>query len=133
MRPSASVEAFDDLVLNEKKPVLLGCFHWVTDIEEQERLLESVSQEYGEELKTYLMHEDSMGAFKESLGIEGTPTFIIFEKGKEKNRFLGVADLLRLTDFIAETLPGFREVHGEMSRSTAEMRSEAGKSTGVAI
>jgi thioredoxin-like negative regulator of GroEL len=107
MRPAKCLEAFDSRVLRERKPVLLACLHWGADMEKQVGLLESVSKKCGEGLKTCFLREDSMTAWKDVFGIVGTPTFIILDNGRERGRFLGVADDQSLTDFITSHLPGF--------------------------
>jgi thioredoxin-like negative regulator of GroEL len=101
------MDNFESEVLREKKPVLLACFYWGADVINQIQVLESVSEKYGEGLKTCLIDVDSLAIFQEALGIEGTPTFLIFDGGREKSRMLGQADGETLTAFIRKSLSCF--------------------------
>jgi len=92
-------------VIEEKRPVLLVCSRRYFEFREQTEVLKSVSEKYGKTLKVCMLNEDFIRVFSEKFGIEGTPTFLIFNAGKEINRMLGKADKETLIAFISKTLP----------------------------
>ena len=50
------------------------------------------------------MGQEYILAFKDKLGIEGAPTFLIFYEGREKDRMLGYADMETLMAFVSKKL-----------------------------
>jgi len=98
------LDNFQKEVLEESRPVLVLCMHWNSEFQEQIDIIECMCRTYGERLKTCLMDEELIGAFKEKFDIKGTPTFMIFNGGKEKGRMLGKTDLKGLDDFLSRTL-----------------------------
>ena len=95
---------FIDEVLSAGKPVLLLCMPRDDDFPEQLKLMEDIAAHHRTWLKVGFLAEAFTEYFKNKFDIPGTPTFLIFLKGKEKNRMLGLADSRTLGSFIAETL-----------------------------
>jgi hypothetical protein len=89
-----------EVLEREKQRVLVACFHWDGAMIEEMTILNSVSLHSVESLKTYVVDEDAMYAFREAFSIEGTPTFLLFEGGEERGRMLGHADIETLSAFI---------------------------------
>ncbi len=102
---SIESDDFESEIIEEKKPVLMAHLSRSHEDEDQKKILRSVSREYGETLKVFLSEEDSIGAFRR-FGIDGTPAFIIFHKGKAKGRMLGKADRSTLRSIISGILSG---------------------------
>ncbi len=95
----------------EKRPVLLAWVHQGFGSKEQVNVLEDLSKEYGDAMKVCLLDEVFVEAHK-ALEIKGSPTFIVFNEGKEKGRMLGKADIASLSSFVSRTLPNFRDDKG---------------------
>jgi len=95
---------FEDEVLSADVPVLLLYMSRDDDFPSQSQLIEDIAQQYRSWLKTGLLAETFNEYFKDMLDVHGTPTFLIYLNGKEKNRMLGLADFQSLDHFIRETL-----------------------------
>lgn len=95
---------FTEEVLQADQPFLLLCMPRDDDLPGQRKLMEDASKHYGPQLKTGMLTEEFTDCFKKRFDIHGTPTFLIFWKGSEKNRMLGLADLRTLECFIRETI-----------------------------
>ena len=108
---SVGVYNFEAEVIRERRPVFLACFDLNTKFEKRKEVINSISKIYGEALKICLLEEEFIGAFKERFNIHGTPTFLIFLEGKEKDRMLGQADQETLKSFIAQSLPDLADKH----------------------
>lgn len=95
----------DEELVKEKRPVLLACVHPDESYKEQMKTLEIVSEIFGGALKICVVTSDSIQAVYRTYGIEGTPTFLILNSGREKDRLLGQADSKALTAFIRRIMP----------------------------
>jgi thioredoxin-like negative regulator of GroEL len=95
---------FEREVVAEKKPVLLLCMSWGEEFPKQLKVMEDIARKYSEELKVVLLEEEFIEAFKKNFGILGTPTFLILVEGKERRRWLGLADQKTLTDLISHSI-----------------------------
>jgi len=91
---------FADEVLLHPGPILLLCMPRGDDFSFQMRLLEDIAARRGPDLTVGLLAEEFIENFKKKLDIPGTPTFLIFSAGKEKNRMLGLADAQALDNFV---------------------------------
>jgi len=100
---------FETEIIEERKPVFLACVDQNAKFEKQKEVINRISKIYGEALKVCLLEEGFIGTFRDRFNIHGTPTFLIFVEGKEKERILGQADQETLKSFIAQSLPGFRD------------------------
>lgn len=96
---------FEKEVVQERQPVLLLCMFWNSGFHKQMGIIERISNIYEEELKVCLLEEEFIGAFRQRFGVIGTPTFLIFVAGSEKERLLGHADQESLANFLSRTLP----------------------------
>ena len=93
-------ENFEREVVTEKKPVLLLCMPRGEEFPNQLKVIENIARKYSEELKVGLLQEEFIEAFKKNYEILGTPTFLILAEGKERRRWLGLADQETITDLI---------------------------------
>lgn len=93
-------ENFEREVIAEKRPVLVLCMFRDVEFAGQLEILETIAQQYGQDLKIGFLEEEFIEAFKFNYNILGTPTFLILKNGKEKKRLLGLTDLKTLTEFI---------------------------------
>lgn len=96
---------FKSEVKDEKHAVLLACIHWGGGMKQQLELLKNVWDKYDEELKVCLMEEIQGRAVMEQLKIVGTPTYLIFKGGQEKDRIIGNVDTRTLMTFLNKNLP----------------------------
>ncbi len=97
-------ENFKKEVIEEEKPVLMLCILRSTGFYEQIDVLKNISMDNSEMLKGCMLEEEFVRAFSKKFRIRGTPTFLLFNKGKENGRMLGHADLESLTEFVSQTL-----------------------------
>jgi hypothetical protein len=95
---------FMDEVLSAGKPVLLLCMPRDDDFPIQLKLMEDIAVNHSLWLKVGLLAEAFTESFKQKFGIDGTPTFLIFFEGQEKNRMLGLADCRTLESFVLGTV-----------------------------
>lgn len=101
------LDQFETKVMKEKKPVLLACMDQGIGFYDQIRVLEGIQMSHGQNLRVFILYQDSLEAFADTFEMEGTPTFFLFEKGKIVNRFLGKAKLEDLDRFLFPALfPG---------------------------
>ena len=97
-------ENFQRLVLEEPSPVLLAWMRMEADNVRQKKMLAKLSGHYGEGLKVRLVEQGMTESFRERFDIRGTPTYLLFDNGVEKQRLLGEADEPTLVDFIRNNL-----------------------------
>ena len=102
---SIGLENFENDVLEEDRAVLLLCMYRDTEFQRQIEIIEALHKIYAAKLKTCVLKEEFIEVFMERYSIKGTPTFLIFIGGREKNRMLGQSSLETLKDFLSETLP----------------------------
>ena len=98
---------FNTDILLKKMPVLLAFIRRDYDYKQQTKILDNIAKKHGKKLEIYLFDETSAGLFVK-FGIEGSPAFIIFHKGQEKNRMLGKADNDSLSAFVSSSLKNFK-------------------------
>ncbi len=94
-------------VLEEGKPTLLMCMGRVYGFYEQIEVVKSISRINNRILKVCILEEEFIKAFMKKFKVSGTPTFFIFNKGKENGRMLGCRDKESLTAFLSQTLNSF--------------------------
>ena len=89
-----SPEYFGHEVIAESKIVLLFCMPHDEAFAGQQRVLEEIAGIYGERVKVVLPEEAFIEVFKRNLNIVGTPTLLIFKKGKENFLRKGILNSL---------------------------------------
>ena len=99
---------FEQEILQAEKPVLVLSIQQGSEVQEELTILESVGQMYGNAIKVCLLKEEFISAFNEKFHIIGSPTYLLFGGGREKNRILGAADLKRLTELLLAAYPNLR-------------------------
>jgi thioredoxin 1 len=102
---------FESEVTNEKRPVLLSFIHQDLEFEKHLEAMEGISKWYAGALKMCVLDAEFIGSLGEKLGVDGTPTFLVFEEGREKSRMLGQADKETLEVFLSQALPNFGDDH----------------------
>jgi len=110
MFTSIGVDNFSAEVVDEKRPVLLAYivpdYAYIGQLE----VLEIVAERYLDDLvKICLLNENFVKDMaSRNIIIDGSPTFIIFNKGEEKARRLGKMDAENLLSFVLKTLAEFQ-------------------------
>jgi len=98
-------EDFEEEVLKKKWPVLVLCIHNDLEIEGQIEVVKDVTAKaHAEKLDVCLLEDECIGIFREKYKVGGTPTFLIFDKGREIGRLLGQAETATLEEFLSRTL-----------------------------
>ncbi len=100
-------ENFRKEILEEEKPTLLMCMGRVYGFYEQINVVKSISRINNNIFKVCILEEKFIKAFMKKFKVGGTPTFFIFNKGKENGRMLGRKDKESLTVFLLQTLSSF--------------------------
>ncbi len=108
MFTSIGADNINSEVLEEKVPVLLALINHAYEYKAQIEILNSVSKIFGKKLKVCLLDEDEIGIFMK-FGVDGSPAYLIFSKGKEKGKMLGKAEILTLKNFILTVLPEIKK------------------------
>ena len=89
------------LITDEDRLVLLLCMPRDEEFAGQMRIMESVALRFKGSVKAACMNEDALVSFKNHFSIRGTPTYLLLRKGREVNRFIGLAtedSLVRLIE-----------------------------------
>jgi len=101
---SIGADNFVREVLEEGGPVLVLCMHRDDEFQEQITTIEGICGGYGERLKVCLVEEEFIGVFKKRFDVQGTPTFMIFIRGAEEGRRLGLVEEKTFKDFVSRVL-----------------------------
>lgn len=96
---------FEADILATDKPVLLMCVPGGRIHAEQARVLEQLSDHYRKMVDICCLEEDFINGFKKMYSINGTPVFLLFHRGQEMGRMLGMTDKERLEAFLTRNLP----------------------------
>ena len=104
MFTSINLDNFDSEISEEERTVLLAYIRSDYEYKDQTEVLDAVSKKYGDTIKVCLLDENTVDALRERLGIEGDPTFIGFNNGKEKGRLLGKVDAETAISFVSNKL-----------------------------
>ena len=96
------IDNFETKTEKKKSPFLLAVIGSGINSKEQIDNLKSLSERCSDDFDIYLAEEDSTEAFRAKFGLEGTPTFLILEQGKEKNRMLGRVTINDLAVFVGD-------------------------------
>ena len=111
---SISNTNFEAEVLHAPKPVLLLCGFKKQMVSDQVGVLRQVSASiYNGNIHFCMLEEDFIHAFKQMYQIAGLPIFLLFDKGREIGRMLGMADQAHLRAFLDRCLPESDERPGE--------------------
>ena len=105
---------FETQILRSAQPVLLLCMNNQVMLPEQINVLQQhIENNYNSDIRVCLLEEDFIHAFKQMYNIAGLPIFLLFDKGKETGRLLGLADLGHLRAFLARNFPEAEDNYGE--------------------
>lgn len=105
-----SEDNFEAAIICEKEPVLLLCMPHDDQFVQQINIVTETVSKYKGPLKIGLLEESFIAPFKKKYHVLGTPTFLILQEGKEKNRSLGLTDEQMLKALIADACPAPHDV-----------------------
>jgi hypothetical protein len=74
------------------------------DFPSQAASMETIAALHGEWIKTGLLADAFVEYFMKKLVVAGTPTYLIFFEGKEKDRVLGLVDIRGLEQFVFDVM-----------------------------
>ena len=110
MFTSIEADNFSVEVVDEKRPVLLAYIVPDYTYTGQLEVLEIVSKrDFNDSVKICLLNENSVKDMAlTNILIDGSPTFIIFNKGEEIARMIGKTNAENLMSFVLKTLAEFQ-------------------------
>lgn len=82
--------SFSDLIKGEKPVLVDFTATWCGPCKAMAPVLEKVKKSIGEKASIVKVDIDRNQKFATNMGISGVPTFVIFQKGKEKWRHVGM-------------------------------------------
>ena len=77
---------------------------WCAPCKMQEPILEKLSQKYKDKVRIGAMNIDENKKTADRFGIQSIPTLIIFQKGKEIQRFVGLQSEGTLSDALEQLI-----------------------------
>jgi thioredoxin-like negative regulator of GroEL len=95
---------FTKQVLDHPTPVLVACLRRDLEPAEQLELLALVAKAHGPALKVCVIDALESYGFRKDYKVLGTPTYLIFQDGREVERMLGKADIESLYFFLDHVL-----------------------------
>lgn len=96
--------SFKDLI-NGDKPVLVDfSAEWCGPCKAMGPILNEVASEIGEQASIVKIDVDRNPAISQQLGIQGVPTFILYQKGEAKWRHSGMQSAQALTHVINQAI-----------------------------
>jgi len=91
---------FDQELTQTPGPVLLACLSAGPADGEQLQGLARLERALGDKVKVYLLDEQYLEFFRARYSVEGMPTFLLFQHGREKDRLLGRQSASVLESFV---------------------------------
>lgn len=104
------VDNFNREILESARPVLVLCMSKDKSFAAQMSEIKKIQSACSRYLKICLLDEDFLGVFMDRYSVKGTPTFLVFDKGKEQERLLGSVKYQDLVRFILRVLPDLNHV-----------------------
>jgi len=99
-------QAFDIELQNGIKPFLVAFLKRNERFKSQSRVLDDVSKTYADKIRCYLYNSDYLDIAMQRFMVKGTPTFLLFNEGREVDRLIGESDRETLDEFIRSSLEG---------------------------
>jgi hypothetical protein len=104
---------FEDQVLRARQLVLLLCMTNQQMLPYQMDVLQQhIGNSCNSDIRVCILEEDFIYAFSQMYNIVGLPIFLLFDRGKEIGRMLGMADPGHLRAFLARYFPEAEDSSG---------------------
>lgn len=97
-------QAIDVEIQDERAPLLVAFLKRNERYPAQVGVLEDACREYGKSLRCFLYNSDYLDTATERFAVQGTPTFLLFSRGREVNRLIGESDRATLDEFVRDAL-----------------------------
>tara|TARA_A100001391_G_scaffold201546_1_gene188852 strand:- start:24152 stop:24475 length:324 start_codon:yes stop_codon:yes gene_type:complete len=98
---------FDDVVLNNAKPVLVDFWApWCAPCKALAPTLDELANEYADEVEVVKVDIDANPALAERFGVQGIPLLMIVKDGAECARTVGTISRSRLDAFVDSHVGG---------------------------
>ena len=111
----SKIDCFDLEDIPEKGAFLLACIRRDSQYEHYCKILREIQRRYADRLKVGALDEKALETYRR-LGIEGTPTFLIFQNRMELARILGRTNLERLGCLVGKAFPIMGAPHDNLSQ-----------------
>ena len=103
---------FEQVVLQSEKPVLVDFWaEWCGPCRALAPIVEAVAEHYAKSARVVKLNVDESPTVTQRYGIQGIPTLILFQEGKEKERIVGVVS----REKISRTIEGILAVAGSQN------------------
>ena len=97
-------QAFDIELQSSGGPLLVAFLKRNERYSAQVEVLEKACRRTGDDLRCFLYNTDYLDMATERFSVKGTPTFLLFQGGREVNRLIGESDGDTMDDFIDSSL-----------------------------
>ncbi|QJT10571.1 thioredoxin family protein [Oceanidesulfovibrio marinus] len=95
---------FEVALKREAGFVLLACLRQEHEMRDQEDSLREVARQYDGQLKVWILDDHGQDKFHVQHRVMGTPTYLLFKNGAEKDRVLGKLSCEGLLEFVSRNL-----------------------------
>lgn len=92
------------IMLRQDMPFLMVCILRNETFHEQMDIIKSVIDQFDGLLSAYVISEELIASFCKKYNVKGTPTFLFYLNGKERDRILGCTNQESLAEFVARNL-----------------------------
>jgi len=97
-------QAFDVELQSDTGPFLVAFLKRNERYQTQSMALDAASEPYSGKLRCFLYNSDYLDTAMDRFMVRGTPTFLLFSRGREVDRLIGESDRDTLDEFIRNGL-----------------------------
>ena len=97
-------QVFDLELQGNSNPLLVAFLKRNERFVFQTEALAKIENSYENKVRCYLFNADYLGTAMERFRVKGTPTFILFDQGREVGRLIGESDGDTLGEFIKSSI-----------------------------
>ena len=97
-------QAFDIELQGSPSPLLVAFLKRNERFAFQTQALENMEQSYGDRVRCFLFNADYLDTAMDRFKVKGTPTFLLFDQGREIDRLIGESDDATLDDFLKNSI-----------------------------
>ncbi len=103
MAEDLNTEELQGLIKTSDTPIVVDFWApWCGPCRAQSPIVEKWAEKHGENVTVAKLNVDQNGDFATQLGIQSIPTIILFSKGEEKARAVGLQDESSLDDMLGK-------------------------------
>lgn len=97
-------QAFDIELGSSSEPFLVAFLKKNERFVSQSKALDAATKTYADKLRCYLYNSDYLDMAMQRFMVKGTPTFLLFNHGREVDRLIGESDKDTLDEFIRNSI-----------------------------